>query len=448
LKRSGPKSASQTPSPQKDRIKGSSKNPKGSAASKSSASKINLSDSVIKTLEKKRDDYNAKHPSNKVSLPSLKAVFRRGAGAFSNSYRPTISGGRPNSRSAWAFARVNKFLLKKGGTKVKAAYVQDDDLMERGAILDSIDPYGQVNSLIEEGVVDLKFYETTPEHAKEYGIQANKPLYVQNLIVLEKERLKGIGKKVLHHLENYANENGNDIIFGYLGDKASFSRDSRQSFYSDIDMIKNWLHNNGYAINNATNEFHKVVKTNIKYDYDSIGKYHLGGDGSNTTFDANNLDIRYKDGGLLNALEFGMENLKKKGTSGIVLQDNNASVTLIAYNTGNQERKPSLYNKSLIYKSVPTLQSKNEIIQNLDLQDFESFDEKKIQDYKNSHLIIMNQNEVVYDSNVYAKGGDLGQEITCVNCGWHWNTKQSDEFDKYLCHNVDLIIELFMIQSQ
>jgi hypothetical protein len=120
--------------------------------------------------------------------------------------------------------------------------------------------------LIEEGVVDLKFYETTPEHAKEYGIQANKPLYVQNLIVLEKERLKGIGKKVLHNLENYANENGNDIIFGYLADESSFSRDSRQSFYSDIDMIKNWLHNNGYAINNATNEFHKVVKTNIKYD--------------------------------------------------------------------------------------------------------------------------------------------------------------------------------------
>jgi hypothetical protein len=53
-------------------------------------------------------------------------------GAFSTSYRPTITGGRPNSRQAWGFARVNKFLLKKGGTKVKAAYVQDDDLMANG----------------------------------------------------------------------------------------------------------------------------------------------------------------------------------------------------------------------------------------------------------------------------------------------------------------------------
>lgn len=132
LERRGRKSAAQTPAPKKDRIKGSSKNPKGSAASKKSGAKIELSESITKTLENKRDDYNAKHPNGKVNLGTLKSVFRRGAGAFSSSYRPTITGGRPNSRSAWAFARVNKFLLKKGGTKVKAAYVQDDDLMAKG----------------------------------------------------------------------------------------------------------------------------------------------------------------------------------------------------------------------------------------------------------------------------------------------------------------------------
>jgi hypothetical protein len=26
------------------------------------------------------------------------------------------------------------------------------------------------------------------------------------------------------------------------------------------------------------------------------------------------------------------------------------------------------------------------------------------------------------------------QEITCANCGWHWNTKDSKESDKYVCH--------------
>jgi hypothetical protein len=32
-------------------------------------------------------------------------------------------------------------------------------------------------------------------------------------------------------------------------------------------------------------------------------------------------------------------------------------------------------------------------------------------------------------------GGQVGQEITCQNCGWHWNTNQSKEYDKYVCHN-------------
>lgn len=26
------------------------------------------------------------------------------------------------------------------------------------------------------------------------------------------------------------------------------------------------------------------------------------------------------------------------------------------------------------------------------------------------------------------------KEITCQNCGWHWNTKDSKDFDKYVCH--------------
>ena len=263
---------SQTPAPRKDRIYGSEKNPKGSASSSKSASKIELSESIINTLENKRDEYNEKHPNKKVTLSTLKAVFRRGAGAYSSSHRPTITGGAPNSRSAWAFARVNKFLLKKGGTKVKAAYVQDDDLMKKGGLTDSLD--------------------------------------------------------------------------------------------------------------------------------------------------------------------MAMENLKKNG---IVLKDNDETITLIAYNTGNQERKPSLYNKALIYKSVEPIKAASEIIENFDSSDFENFDALKLEDYKKSNLIIMNQNEVVYDSEnqdiKYEEGGDLGQEITCIRCGWHWNTNQSDEFDKYICHN-------------
>jgi hypothetical protein len=50
-------------------------------------------------------------------------------GAFSTSFRPTISSGRPNSRTAWGLARLNRFLEKKAGKPVKKAYIQDDDLM-------------------------------------------------------------------------------------------------------------------------------------------------------------------------------------------------------------------------------------------------------------------------------------------------------------------------------
>lgn len=129
--RRGRKSAAQTPAPRSERIKGSKKNPKGSAASKTSAYKIVLSDKTIKALSQKAKDYNDNHKSS-VTLNTLKAVYRRGLGAYSSSHRPTITGGRPNTRNAWAMARVNKFLMKKAGKKVKAAYVQDDDLLAKG----------------------------------------------------------------------------------------------------------------------------------------------------------------------------------------------------------------------------------------------------------------------------------------------------------------------------
>lgn len=132
LKRSGRKSAAQTVAPKKDRIKGSTKNPVGSAASKTAASNIQLNEGALKVLKEKRDKFNEKNKSKSVGLPALKAVMRRGMGAYSTSYRPTITGGKPNSRQAWGYARVNKFLEKKAGKPVKKAYVQDDDLMAKG----------------------------------------------------------------------------------------------------------------------------------------------------------------------------------------------------------------------------------------------------------------------------------------------------------------------------
>ena len=118
----GGKTIAQTPAPKKDRVFGSSTNKAGSASSKKSASNIELNESIVKTLGEKAKAYNEKH-SSKVSTSTLKAVMRRGMGAFSTSHRPGMT------RQGWGYARVNKFLQKKGGAKVKAAYVQDDDLL-------------------------------------------------------------------------------------------------------------------------------------------------------------------------------------------------------------------------------------------------------------------------------------------------------------------------------
>ena len=122
---------SQTPAPPKERIKGSKENPKGTASTRSKAGDIEISEQNEEALKNKIAEFKDKHPTRKApTLGALKKVFRRGAGAFSTSFRPTISGGKPNSRNAWAMARVNKFLKMAGGGEVKKSYrAADGDLL-------------------------------------------------------------------------------------------------------------------------------------------------------------------------------------------------------------------------------------------------------------------------------------------------------------------------------
>jgi hypothetical protein len=122
---------SQTPAPPKERIKGSKDNPEGTASTRSKAGDIEISSENEEALKNKIAEFKDKNPTRKApSLGALKKVFRRGAGAFSTSFRPTIIGGKPNSRNAWAMARVNKFLKMAGGGEVKESYRKaDGDLL-------------------------------------------------------------------------------------------------------------------------------------------------------------------------------------------------------------------------------------------------------------------------------------------------------------------------------
>ena len=117
----------QTPAPPKDQIVGSKKNPKGSAGG--SRGDIKISPATEKALSNMRDKHNEKYKSQskKVDLGMLKAVYRRGAGAFSSSHRPNVS-----SREQWALARVKAFLKLVGTGERKKAYNTDLDLLPKG----------------------------------------------------------------------------------------------------------------------------------------------------------------------------------------------------------------------------------------------------------------------------------------------------------------------------
>lgn len=116
----------QTPSKPNERRKGSKKNPKGSASGGRGG--IEIGETAIKALEKKRDEHNGKYKkkSRQVDMGTLKAVFRRGAGAFSVSHRPGMT------RNGWALARVNTFLKLVGTGQRKKAYNTDLDLLPKG----------------------------------------------------------------------------------------------------------------------------------------------------------------------------------------------------------------------------------------------------------------------------------------------------------------------------
>ena len=110
--------------PKKDQIKGSDKNKAGSAAT---GKGVTFTEAITKSLEKKVADHNEKAPNGrKVTLAKLKAVYRRGAGAFSSSHRPD------QNRNSWAMARVNAFLkLVKSGKPKNSKYTTDNDLLPK-----------------------------------------------------------------------------------------------------------------------------------------------------------------------------------------------------------------------------------------------------------------------------------------------------------------------------
>jgi hypothetical protein len=146
--KNGGRTIAQTPAPKKDRIFGSKTNPPKSSESSKSAEKIVLSEQTLESIETILRDHN-KTSDKKVDLNTAKAVVRRGMGAYSSSHRPTISGGKPNSRVAWGLARLKAFLYKIENEKSKSGkYSQDNDLIEDLGY--EYEKYGKGNKIPKE----------------------------------------------------------------------------------------------------------------------------------------------------------------------------------------------------------------------------------------------------------------------------------------------------------
>ena len=117
-------SDAKTPAPKKDRIHGSDTNPEGSASSGKSKA-VTFSKKTEDSLKEKVAKHNEKaSEGRKATLGMLKAVYRRGAGAFSKSHRPGMT------RDQWAMGRVNAFLhLLSSGKPKNSNYITDNDLL-------------------------------------------------------------------------------------------------------------------------------------------------------------------------------------------------------------------------------------------------------------------------------------------------------------------------------
>jgi hypothetical protein len=115
------------PAPPEDQIRGSERNPEGSAEGAGSGREIEITEAVETALRNALERHNeevGEAKSKQATMGMLRSVWRRGAGAFSTSHRPGMT------RQQWAMARVNAFLrILRTGSPENERYIGDNDLL-------------------------------------------------------------------------------------------------------------------------------------------------------------------------------------------------------------------------------------------------------------------------------------------------------------------------------
>src|SRR6056297_296423 len=163
---------SATPQVDDEQIFGSAVNPEGSAASIESAQEIEFSQQIEDELRERAQkiqtvDNDPNIPdrfeddvyiSEDRAFDALKAVFRRGTGAYS---RSSVEG---VSRAQWSFGRTADFAdIVKFGEPDDPDFVQDNDLLPDGhpeAIRDGETPfYEGLPDMDDREELDMRFFE-------------------------------------------------------------------------------------------------------------------------------------------------------------------------------------------------------------------------------------------------------------------------------------------------
>jgi hypothetical protein len=463
-KRTGRKSAAQTPAPPSEHIKGSTKNPKGSAASEKSASKIELSSSILAALKAKLSEFKKEKPSKKnITLNDLKAVYRRGAGAYSSSHRPTISGGKPNTRNAWAMARVNKFLKKASGEKVKAAYVQDDDLMKMhlgGDMSKHLAPNGKPSNLTHEQWHLVR----TPEFKAWFGDWENDPANASKVVdsngeplvcyhgtnaeinIFDIQKIHASGESVFKFTTSYqmARGYGKNVYAVFLSIKNneighwSSPKKGLSKFYANTTFDKarlDLVYESKKADESQGGVIYGLISNDLNYNGDVYFVHFPNqiklADGTNTTFDGSNPDIRFDDGGKLNdCVEYVKQNksildngyfldLSKfsKSLPPEVNIPSSLNFTLVTYNSGGQKdlKVVDTINSMQLMKQLSPFLNLDfaPIAQALHFYRENAQRITNAEILKGSKVIIVDRDKIVCENlSVYEDGGDILMQDT------------------------------------
>ena len=195
--------------PQKERGReGSDKNKEGDTTTSSGG--IEVSQEVEKTLKDKIEEHNKKNTqdSQKADLGMLKAVWRRGSGAYSVG----TPGRRGMTRSQWAMGRVNAFLrILAGSAPSDKDYKQDNDLLPKGHPKHSEEKMSKLMFASEDqqivvgpvAIPDMEIPRIHPKTKEKYWVRFSKEVVARMAEKFMKE-LRNRETNIQHNAENRA----------------------------------------------------------------------------------------------------------------------------------------------------------------------------------------------------------------------------------------------------